>query len=110
MKKIIEMLKELGMEYAYNHFSDGEKPRIPYICFYLDNSNNFSADGEAYFKISSVVLALYTSVKDKRAEDKVEAMLAKHGYFYVKNEFYMEDAEIYEIQYEFDIENEDLEG
>ena len=109
MQQLIKMLKELDIVFAYNHFAEGESVDTPYICFYLDESNNFCADGEVFFKISNVIVALYTTCKDINIEEKVETMLKKHGIFYVKNEFYIAEEEIYEIQYIFDIKDEEVE-
>ena len=45
MDKIISILNEIGLPYAYDHFSEGESPNPPFICYLLPNSDNFAADG-----------------------------------------------------------------
>ena len=54
MDKVNKPLKEINLPYAYNHFAEGKKVKPPYICYLLPKSNNFSADGVAYFKKDNV--------------------------------------------------------
>lgn len=44
-------------------------------------SDNFSADGKAYYKISDVHIELCTDAKDPAVKGIVEAVLDEHGIF-----------------------------
>ena len=52
MDKIISILNEIGLPYAYHHFAEGGSPNPPFICYLLPNSDNFAADGRVYYKIN----------------------------------------------------------
>ncbi len=104
MDKIIEMLKEMQLPFAYDHFAEGESPAPPFICYLTPNSNNFSADGKVYFKISEVNIELYTDIKDLSAEQKIETVLDRHGVFYEKLEVWIADENLYEVIYTFEVE------
>ena len=65
MERLISIIKETGIPYAYDHFAEGEAPDPPFLCYLLPGSDNFSADGKVYHKISEVRLELYTDFKDK---------------------------------------------
>lgn len=51
-------------------------PELPYICYIVAYSNNFSADGVVYQPIDHVQIELYTKDKNPEAEDRVESALS----------------------------------
>lgn len=79
MKTIVEILKEAGIPFAYDHFAEGESPEPPFLCYLLPGSDHFAADGKVYYKINEVQIELYTDTKDLAVEQKLEAVLDKHG-------------------------------
>ena len=86
MEKLLSILDSIGIPYAYDHFAEGESPEPPFLCYLLPGSDNFSADGKVYHKISEVRLELYTDYKDLASEQKVEDTLDAAGLFYNKTE------------------------
>ena len=46
MERLISIIKEMGIPYAYDHFAEGEAPDPPFLCYLLSGSDNFSADGK----------------------------------------------------------------
>ena len=91
-------------EQAYDHFAEGESPDPPFICFLLPASDNFSADGQVYFKVSEVHIELYTDKKDLELEERVEAVLDECGFFYDKNEVWIASEKLYEVMFSFEME------
>lgn len=104
MDELLVMLNEMGIPFAYDHFAEGESPEPPFICYLLPQSDHFSADGKVYYKISGVHIELYTDIKDLSVEQKVEAVLDKHGIFYEKSEVWIESERLYEVLYTFEME------
>lgn len=104
MDKLLEMLGEMQIPFAYDHFAEGEAPDPPFICYLLPGSNNFSADGVAYFKVNEVRMEIYTDTKDLSVEQNVEAVLDQHGFFYEKSETWIESEKLYEVLYSFELE------
>lgn len=104
MEQIVEMLDEIGIPFAYDHFAEGESPDPPFICYLTPNSDNFAADGKVYYKINEIHIELYTDCKDLSAEQKVEAVLDEHGIFYEKSEVWIESEKLYEVLYSFKME------
>ena len=45
MDRLLKILSEMALPFAYDHFAEGESPNPPFICYLLPGSNNFSADG-----------------------------------------------------------------
>lgn len=106
MDDLMKILTESGLPFAYDHFAEGESPEPPFICYLLPGSDNFSADGRAYFKINEVRVELYTDYKDLALEKKLEDVLDAHGIFYGKSETWIESEKLYEVLYSFEMEGE----
>lgn len=104
MKRIAELIKSMGLPFAYDHFAEGESPAPPFICYLTPGSDNFAADGRAYYKINIVNIELYTDTKDPSVEQKVESALDASGIFYDKTEVWIESEKLYEVLYQFELE------
>ena len=104
MDDLVKLLEETGIPFAYDHFAEGESPDPPFICYLLPQSDNFSADGKVYLKVSNVNIELYTDSKDLSVEQKLEAVLDTHGIFYDKTEVWIESEKLYEVLYSFEME------
>ena len=104
MDKLVSIMKEINLPFAYDHFAEGEAVDPPFICYLLPGSDNFSADGRVYHKISEVHIELYTDKKDLSVERKVEAVLDQHGIFYEKSEVWIESEKLYEVLFSFEME------
>ena len=104
IENLVEMLQELKIPFAYDHFAEGESPEPPFICYLLPGSNNFAADGKVYFKVNEVHIELYTDLKDLAVEQQLEDVLDEHGIFYNKSETWIESEKLYEVLYTFEME------
>ena len=103
MDKLLDILKSAGFPYAYDHFAEGEAPDPPFVCYLLPGSDNFSADGKVYYRISEARVELYTDQKDFAAERKLEDALDACGIFYEKSETWIDSEKLYEVLYVFEI-------
>jgi len=101
MDELLQMLSEMDLPFAYDHFAKGECPNPPFICFMTPTSDNFSADGVVYTKIDDVKIELYTNKKDPVMEDRVTAVLDNHGIFYEQSEVYIASEKLYEVLFQF---------
>lgn len=97
------MLAEMNLPYAYDHFVEGESPDPPFLVFLYPGSNHFAADGKVYFKVNRLNIELYTNKKDVELEETVEAVLDRHGIFYVKSEVWIESENLYEALYQMEV-------
>lgn len=104
MTKLLNIMQEIGFPFAYHHFAEGESPSPPFLVFLTPASSNFSADGKVYFKVNEVHIELYTDYKNPVLEEKVEAVLDRHGIFYNKTETFIESEKLYETLYIFEME------
>lgn len=104
MDKLLEIIKAMGIPFAYDHFAEGETVDPPFICYLLPESDNFAADGRVYFKANEVHIELYTDTKDLSVEQQVEAVLDEHGIYYDRSEVWIESEKLYEVLYTFEME------
>lgn len=103
MEELVKIIEEMDIPFAYDHFAEGESPEPPFICYLLPDSDNFAADGVAYYKISGVRIELYTDFKNPEIENKVTAVLDCHGIFYARTEVWIEEEKLYEVAFEFEM-------
>ena len=103
IENLVEMLQEMEIPFAYDHFAEGESPEPPFICYLLPGSNNFAADGKVYFRINQVRIELYTDSKDLSVERKVEMVLDESGIFYNKSEVSIQSEKLYAVLYSFEV-------
>lgn len=104
MDRLISMIEQTGIPYAYDHFAEGESPDPPFICYLMPDTDNFSADGRVYFRADEIHIELYTDIKDPVVEKKIEAVLDEHGIFYDRSEVWIESEKLYEVLYTFELE------
>ena len=104
MDDLIQLMEEIGIPFAYDHFAEGESPDPPFITFLLPGSDNFAADGKVYLKIDEVHIELYTDEKNPETEALVEDVLDAHEIFYDKTEVWIESEKLYEVLYSFERE------
>ena len=104
IENLVEMLQELKIPFAYDHFAEGESPEPPFICYLIPGSDNFAADGRVYFKLNEVRIEMYTDFKDISLESRVEDVLDRHAIFYNKSETWIQSEKLYEVMYSFEME------
>nr|WP_330368113.1 hypothetical protein [Butyrivibrio sp. MB2005] len=101
--KIVEMLEETGIPFAYDHFAEGESPEPPFCIFLIPGSDNFHADDAVYEKLSTLVVELYTDKKVPALEERVEDVLTKHELIWNRSEVWIESEKLYEVRYEMTV-------
>ena len=104
IENLVEMLQELKIPFAYDHFAEGESPEPPFICYLIPGSDNFAADGKVYFKMNEVRIEMYTDFKDLDLESRVESVLDGHEIYYNKSETWIQSEKLYEVMYSFEME------
>ena len=101
LENVVKALKETGLPVTYRFFPENEAPSLPYICYLIQGSNNFPADGQVYFSVKRIQIELYTKHKQPDIEDKVDAALSP--YFWEKSEEYIDNEQCYQILYELEV-------
>ena len=101
--KIIEMLEETSIPFAYDHFAEGESPDPPFCIFLIPGSDNFHADNVVYEKLSKLVVELYTDKKDPDLEEKLEEVLSRYEMIWSRSEVWIDSEKLYEVRYEMTV-------
>ena len=105
-EEVMDLARETGLSFAYDHFAEGESPSPPFLIFLFPSSDNFAADGQAYFKINELHFELYTDRKQPEVEAQLEAVFDQHGLFYDKTEVWIPEEKLYEVLYSMEVTNE----
>ena len=103
MEELVQMISEMGIPFAYDHFAEGESPDPPFLCYLIPGSDNFAAEGKVYHKVGQVNIELYTDSKDPAVEEKVIAVLDSYGIFYDQTETWIDSEKLYEVLFSFEI-------
>ena len=103
MEELLQVIKEMGIPFAYDHFAEGESPDPPFICYLLPGSDNFAADGIVYYKRKKLHIELYTDKKDDDLEDRVESIINRNGLYYEKTETWIPSEKLYEVLYQMEV-------
>lgn len=109
--EVMEVLEELSLPVAYDHFAEGESPDPPFLCFLYPENKPTGADNIVYYQLHKLDIELYTDLKDPPLERKIEKLLTEHEFFFHKSEVWIEEEKMYEVLYEVTIDlQEDEEG
>lgn len=110
--EVFEVLEELSLPIAYDHFAEGESPDPPFLCFLYPRNLPTGADNTVYYQLHELDIELYTDAKDPVLEQRVERLLAEHEMFFHKSEVWIEEEKMYEVLYEvvLDLQYEDTIG
>lgn len=104
MQDLKNMLEQLNIPVAYSHFNTETNP--PCICFYREDTSNFSADNKVYKKIDNYLVELYTDFKNPVLEKQLEDIFDANEVFYnVESETYIDQEQMYEIIYSVTLED-----
>lgn len=88
---------------TYRSFKEGSAPALPFICYYVDETDNFKADDKAYLKKQTVLIELYTAIKSPSTEELIEAALDEAGIPWDYSESYIDSESAYLITYEVEV-------
>ena len=102
-EEVMQMLAEMKIPFAYDHFAEGESPDPPFICFLFPGSENFAADDVVYMEFSNLSIELYTDEKDPELEDSVEAVLTMPAMTIMHMEVWIESEKLYEVLYQMTV-------
>ena len=102
-KEGAEMVKSIGLPYAYYQFPEGTGQALPFVCFFYSSSDDLYADDSNYQRIAVLNIELYTAEKDFDLEDKTEEILSGAGLTYYKEENYIDSEKMWQIAYEMEV-------
>lgn len=102
-KEVAEMVKSIGLPYAYYQFPEGTGQAPPFVCFFYSNTDDLYADDSNYQRILVLNVELYTAEKDFDLEDKTEKILSEAGLTYYKEENYIDSEKMWQIAYEMEV-------
>lgn len=101
LEEVAALLETTGYPVTFLEWPEGAVPPMPYLVYLAPYTNNFAADGTAYFVVNHVQIELYTKLKDPVAEGKVEQALS--SLYWEKNTEYLDTEKCYQTIYEIEV-------
>lgn len=101
--EIDTMISSIGLPYAYHQFPEDTEQAPPFICFFYPENNDFFADGSNYQTIASLVVELYTDMKDFEHELTVESALNTAGLTFTKESGYLDSERMQMTTYTMEV-------
>lgn len=99
----LKSLNGFSNKVVYRAWPVNEAPPLPFICYLVDESDNFGADNIVYKAINRVNIELYSKNKDTTSEGLIESLLDSLSIYWEKNETYLDDEQCYEIIYSIEV-------
>lgn len=107
LESLYDMLTETGIPVIYGEWNDNGNgdgtgdgvPPLPYICYYVDGTDNFTADNRVYAVLARIVVDLYTEVKAPDTEQTVESILGQFGVTWDRDEAFVRKENMYLTRY-----------
>ena len=88
-------LEKLEIPIQYRAFESGQAPKLPYLIFYENDSDNIFADNQNWFDVLNVVCELYTDNKDIELETKLQKLLYDLEIQYNSTETFIDSENMY---------------
>ena len=98
---IFNLLKELEIPVAYDHFESNKEIIPPFIAYRETNPEIFQADDISYYRPYNYEIELVTEKKEPAVEQAIENLLTENKIPYeISGEVWDEDEKIYHNFYE----------
>lgn len=101
--EVAQIIKSLGIDYAYYQFDNSVAPKLPYIVYYYPSRDDVMADNTNYVKVENLRIELYTEWKNFELEQQLESILETNHITYSKEETYINGESMFEIIYEGEV-------
>lgn len=100
-KELFNLLKNLNIPVAYDHFDTNKNVNPPFIVFREIASNTFKADDLTYYRPYNYELEVITEKKDIELQESIEGLLTENNIPYnLEDEVWDNDEKIYHNFYE----------
>lgn len=103
LDELKRILDSTGLQVAYRQWEKGKAPSLPYIIYYQERTDNFTADNHVFHKEVQVSVELYSNLKNILAEQIIEKVFDENRIEWEASETYIESEKMYLVLYEITI-------
>lgn len=98
IKRVLELLEEIGLPYAYYLFKEKIEP--PFVVYYRSGQVTLSADDTHLWSHNTYIIEYYFKIKESEKEEALEKAILDAGFqFSTDEDEYIEDEDIFVIYY-----------
>ena len=98
LPQVASMIESIGVPSAYHHFTHTDVSP-PFVLFYYDRSEDFTADNTNYLKVNSLTIELCIDERDFDLENRIGTILKENDLVYSKTETYLESERMYVVAF-----------
>lgn len=103
VKEMLETVDGFSGKVAFYEFPDGQAPDLPFMCFVVNDYDNFGADGIVYYSFGRFAIELYTKYRDEDIENELEETLTENNIYYTKQASYIDSEFVWLTVYEMEL-------
>lgn len=106
LQEIATIISGWNLPFAYYEFEDaGAGPAVPYVVYWVDESDDFYADNINYQKNRKLYIELYCSSKKQAMtwENTIETSLTSEEMAFAKENDYISDERLYVTIYTMEV-------
>lgn len=96
-------LEKLEIPIQYRAFESGQAPKLPYLIFYENDSDNVFADNVNWYDVLNIICELYADNKDIELETKLHKLFYDNEIEYNSTETYIDSENMYLKAYDVQI-------
>lgn len=97
------MATEIGCEFAYHHFEEGQNPTLPFIVFQYPSSDDVFADDLDYVGKERLNIYLCSEQPNFEAEETIKYILATNRIADVMTRDYIKEEHMFQTLFESEV-------
>ncbi len=105
--QIDEMMQDIaqtiGCGYSYYTNDEATVVKAPFLLFDYPDRDDMAADNLNYVKKQNLNIEYDSSFRDLDTETTIESKLTEYGFFYSKNDAYIDGENVYETMYSMQV-------
>ena len=101
LTELLTVLQSTGLAVAYRQWK--QPPDLPYLLYYIEDSDNFGADNTVYAESLNCIVELYSNKKSLSAEILIENAFRLNDLYYEKSESWIADEDLCLVEYSITI-------
>lgn len=96
---IEEIATEIGCDFAYHHFEEGQNPVLPFLVFDYPSDDNINADNSAYVDTSELNIYLCSDYVDFDSEAIIKRIMSENNLGFTANRDYIKKEYMYQTTF-----------
>lgn len=98
-----EIADEIGCDFEFHHFKEGQNPSLPFLVFDYPSSDNVMADNSTYTEVENLDIYLCSETVDFESEEIIKEILAKYDLAYESFRQYIKEENMFQTSFNTEV-------